>query len=376
MVMSNKEFFGKFFSYKLEKTCSKTRARAGVLTTPHGIVETPVFMPVGTNSAVKTLVNSQVKDTNAQIILANSFHLFLRPGHKLIEKAGGLHKWMNWDRPILTDSGGFQVFSLANIRKIQEDGVEFQDPKSGAKHFINPEVSMEIQEALGADITMAFDECAPYPCDYEHAKAAMERTHRWLDRCFKAKKRADVALFPIVQGAFFDDLRAESTQIISSYDAAGYAIGGVSVGEPAEMKNHIVEITAPLLPEDKPRYLMGVGTPQDLLDGIKRGVDMFDCVMPTRIARHGSFFMKNSRGIITNKAFEDDFSPLVEGCQCYACRNHTRAYIRHLFRAQEATAATLLSIHNIHFLVNLMQEARKAILEDRFEEFYNENIMN
>ena len=371
----SKDSFSKHFSYKLEKTCTKTKARAGVLTTPHGIIETPVFMPVGTNSAVKTLVGSQVKDTKAQIILANSFHLFLRPGHKLIEKAGGLHKWMNWDKPILTDSGGFQVFSLADIRKIQEDGVEFQDPKSGAKHFINPEISMEIQEALGADITMAFDECAPYPCDYEHAKSAMERTHRWLERCFAAKKRFDVALFPIVQGAFFDDLRAESAKVISSYDAVGYAIGGVSVGEPADMKNHIVEITAPMLPENKPRYLMGVGTPQDLLDGVKRGVDMFDCVMPTRIARHGSFFMKEGRGIISNKAFEDDFSPLVEGCQCYTCKNHTRAYIRHLFKCQEATAATLLSIHNIHFLVNLMQEARKAILEDRFEEFYENNYV-
>ena len=371
---TSKNNFADYFSYTLEKTSTKSRARAGVLTTPHGKIETPVFMPVGTNSSVKTLVNSQIKDTKAQIILSNSFHLFLRPGHKLVEKAGGLHKWMNWDKPILTDSGGFQVFSLADIRKIKEDGVEFQDPKSGAKHFINPEISMEIQEALGADITMAFDECAPYPCDYEHAKSAMERTHRWLDRCFKAKKRSDVALFPIVQGAFFDDLRAESAKVISSYDAVGYAIGGVSVGEPTDMKNHIVEITAPLLPENKPRYLMGVGTPEDLLDGVKRGIDMFDCVMPTRIARHGSFFMKKGRGIITNKTYEDDFSPLVEGCQCYACQNHTRAYIRHLFKCQEATAATLLSIHNIHYLVNLMQEARKAILEDRFEEFYEENM--
>ncbi len=365
-----------YFSYKLEKTSSKSKARAGVLTTPHGKIETPVFMPVGTNSAVKTLVKSQIEDTNAQIILSNSFHLFLRPGHKLIEKAGGLHKWMNWNKPILTDSGGFQVFSLADIRKIKEDGVEFQDPKSGAKHFINPEISMEIQEALGADITMAFDECAPYPCDYEHAKAAMERTHRWLERCFNSKKRADVALFPIVQGAFFDDLREESAKVASSFDAVGYAIGGVSVGEPTEMKNHIVEITAPLLPEDKPRYLMGVGTPEDLLDGVKRGIDMFDCVMPTRIARHGSFFTKKGRGIITNKCYEEDFTPLVEGCQCYACKNHTKAYIRHLFKVQEATASTLLSIHNIQFLVNLMQEARRAILEDRFEELYNEYMGN
>ncbi len=372
-VMSKNNPFDEFFSYKLEKTSSDTKARAGVLTTPHGKIETPVFMPVGTNSAVKTLVGEQVEATGEQIILANSFHLFLRPGHKLVEKAGGLHKWMNRNKPILTDSGGFQVFSLADIRKIKEDGVEFSDPKSGAKHFINPEISMEIQEALGADITMAFDECAPYPCDYEHAKAAMERTHRWLDRCFAAKKRYDVALFPIVQGAFYDDLREESAKVISSYDAVGYAIGGVSVGEPQEMKNHIVEITAPLLPENKPRYLMGVGTPNDLLDGVKRGIDMFDCVMPTRIARHGSFFMKKARGIITNKAFEEDFTPLVEGCECYTCKHHTKAYIRHLFKCQEATAATLLSIHNIQFLVNLMKEARKAILEDRFEEFYNEN---
>ena len=366
----------KYFEYNLEKTCSKTNARAGIFKTPHGLIKTPVFMPVGTNSAVKTLVNSQIKDTGAQIILSNSFHLFLRPGHKLIEQAGGLHKWMNWEKPILTDSGGFQVFSLADIRKIKEDGVEFQDPKSGAKHFINPEISMEIQEALGADIIMAFDECAPYPCDYEHAKIAMERTHRWLARCFQAKKREDIALFPIVQGAFFDDLRKESAQAISSFDAIGYAIGGVSVGEPAEIKNHIIEITAPLLPENKPRYLMGVGTPQDLLDGVKRGIDMFDCVMPTRIARHGSFFMNNSRGIITNKIFENDFSPLVEDCQCYTCQNHSKAYIRHLFKAQESTAATLLSIHNIHFLVNLMNKAREAILEDNFDEFYAKHAMN
>ncbi|MDD3594448.1 MAG: tRNA guanosine(34) transglycosylase Tgt [Candidatus Gastranaerophilales bacterium] len=362
-----------YFNYQLEKTCNSSQARAGTLFTPHGQIKTPVFMPVGTNSSVKTLTNDQIAGTNAQIILSNSFHLFLKPGHKLIESAGGLHKWMNWNKPILTDSGGFQVFSLADIRKIKEDGVTFKDPKSGTSHYINPEISMEIQEALGADIIMAFDECAPYPCDYDHAKTAMERTHRWLERCFNAKKRPDVALFPIVQGAFFDDLRTESARVISSFEAPGYAIGGVSVGEPADVKNHIVEITAPLLPENKPRYLMGVGTPQDLLDGVLRGIDMFDCVMPTRIARHGSFFMKKERGIISNKTFENDFRPLAEGCQCYACRNHTRAYIRHLFKSCEATAATLLSIHNIHYLVNLMEEARQAILEDRFSEFYREN---
>lgn len=362
-----------YFNFKLLKKDKDTNARAGEFQTPHGLIKTPVFMPVGTNSTVKTLTMEQVRETNAQIILSNSFHLYLRPGHNLIEKAGGLHKWMNWDKPILTDSGGFQVFSLANIREIKEDGVSFINPKNGDKHFISPEKSMEIQESLGADIIMAFDECAPYPCEYEQAKISMERTHRWLERCFKAKKREDIALFPIVQGAFFDDLRRESAKVISSYDAAGFAIGGVSVGEPTDMKNHLVEFTAPLLPENKPRYLMGVGTPQDLLDGILRGIDMFDCVMPTRIARHGSFFMKKARGIITNKIYEEDFSPLVEGCDCYTCKHHTKAYIRHLFKAQEATAATLLSIHNIHYLIKLMEEAREAILNDNFQEFYKEN---
>ncbi|MFA6988582.1 MAG: tRNA guanosine(34) transglycosylase Tgt [Candidatus Gastranaerophilaceae bacterium] len=362
----------KYFKYELENQCSKTGARAGKLYTPHGIIETPIFMPVGTNSSVKTLTGHHLYETNAQIILSNSYHLFLRPGHKLIEKAGGIHKWMNWQKPVLTDSGGFQVFSLADTRKITEDGVTFKDPKTGTSYFINPEISMEIQNSIGADIIMAFDECAPYPCEYDEAKKAMERTHRWLERCFKAHKREDLALFPIVQGAFYDDLRKESANVISSYNAVGYAIGGVSVGEPTELKNHLVELTAPLLPQNKPRYLMGVGTPEDLLDGVIRGVDMFDCVMPTRIARHGSFFMPEGRGIIKNKEYEEDFSPLVKDCGCYACKNHSRAYIRHLFKVNEITASTLMSIHNIYFLVNLMQEARKAILENRFDSFYND----
>jgi len=361
------------FNFTLLKKSSESKARAGVFETPHGVIETPIFMPVGTNSAVKMMTNDHLYDTKAQIILSNSYHLFLRPGHKLIEKAGGLHKWMNWDKPILTDSGGFQVFSLSNLRNLNDEGVTFKDPKDGSSYFINPEISMEIQNSLGSDIIMAFDECAPYPCEYEPAKEAMHRTHRWLMRCVAAHKKEEQALFPIVQGSVYDDLREESAKFIAGVEAHGYAIGGVSVGEPSKLKNHIVEITAPLLPENKPRYLMGVGTPKDLLDGILRGIDMFDCVMPTRIARHGSFFTQEGRGNIKNKEFEQDFSPLVENCQCYACQHHTKAYIRHLFRAKEATASILMSIHNIQYLVNLMSQARQAILENRFEDFYKQN---
>lgn len=364
----------KYFSYNLIKTCNKSKARAGLFSTPHGEIKTPVFMPVGTNSAVKMMTQDHLYATNAQIILSNSYHLFLRPGHKLVEKAGGLHKWMNWEKPILTDSGGFQVFSLSDLRKLNEDGVSFKDPKDGSTYFMSPEISMEVQNSLGADIIMAFDECAPYPCSYELAKEAMDRTHRWLIRCVNAHKREDQALFPIVQGSVYDDLRAESAKFISSVDAHGYAIGGVSVGEPSDLINHIVEITAPLLPDNKPRYLMGVGTPEDLLDGVYRGVDMFDCVMPTRIARHGSFFTHTGRGVIKNKEFEEDFTPLVEGCDCYTCKNHTKAYIRHLYRVKEATAAILMTIHNIHYLVNLMNEAREAILQDGFVEFYQDRM--
>lgn len=359
-----------FFNYELIHEDAKTGARAGILTTPHGKIETPIFMPVGTNSAVKSLTCDQIKDTGAQIILANSYHLYLRAGTKRIRNFGGIHGWMNWDKPVLTDSGGFQVFSLSHLRKITEDGVEFRDPKDGTKHFISPEVSMEIQQDIGADIMMAFDECAPYPCDYETAKAAMERTHRWLDRCFKAKTNPKQALFPIVQGAFFDDLRRESAKVISTFDAVGYAIGGVSVGEPTDIKNYFTQLTAPLLPKYKPRYLMGVGTPEDLLNGIKYGVDMFDCVLPTRNARHGSFFTWDGKANIKNERFKDDHLPLVEGCDCYACKNHSRAYIRHLWKCQESTASTLLSIHNIKFLIDFAKKCRQAILEDCYADFY------
>lgn len=359
------------FKYELIHECKKTGARAGLLHTPHGVIETPVFMPVGTNSTVKMLTNQHLEQTGAQIILGNSYHLYLRAGSELIKSFGGIHKWMNWNKPILTDSGGFQVFSLSNLRKITEDGVKFRDAKDGKEHFISPEISMKIQEDIGADIIMAFDECAPYPCSHAEAKKAMERTHRWLERCFIAHKNPKQALFPIVQGAFYDDLRQESAKVISSFDAVGYAIGGVSVGEPTEMKNHVVEITAPLLPKGKPRYLMGVGTPEDLLDGILRGIDMFDCVLPTRNARHGSFFTYEGRKIIKNKEFESDTRPLDENCNCYACKNHSRAYIRHLYRCGEATAAILLSIHNTQFLIDFVQKVRNSILNDEFDVFYN-----
>ncbi|MGN0018101.1 MAG: tRNA guanosine(34) transglycosylase Tgt [Candidatus Gastranaerophilaceae bacterium] len=362
-----------FFSYDLVHVDKNTGARAGVLHTPHGDIETPIFMPVGTNSAVKTLINRDIEDTGVQIILANSYHLYLRAGTKLIRKFGGIHGWMNWNKPVLTDSGGFQVFSLAQMRKITEEGVKFRDPKDGSEHFISPEKSMEIQEDIGADIMMAFDVCSPFPCSYDEAKRAMEQTHRWLERCFKAKTNPRQALFPIVQGAFFDDLRKESANVISSYDAVGYAIGGLSVGESKDIMNHFVEYTAPLLPDNKPRYLMGVGTPEDLLDGIKRGIDMFDCVLPTRNARHGSFFTHEGKRCIKNKQYEEDPSPLDSNCDCYACKNHSRAYLRHLFRCQEATCAALMSIHNIKFLIDFAKSCRNAILNDEFDKFYNDN---
>ena len=360
----------KFFSFELLKKDKNSNARAGIFQTPHGCIETPVFMPVGTHSAVKMLTKHHLEETEAQIILSNSFHLFLHPGNKLIKEFGGLHKWMNWQKPILTDSGGFQVFSLAHLNNIKEDGVKFKEPKTGDEFYINPEISMEIQQDLAPDIIMAFDQCLPYPCSYEEAVNAMDRTHRWLERCFNAHKKEDQALFPIVQGAFYDDLRKECANIVSSYDAVGYAIGGVSVGEPVDLKNHITELTAPLLPENKPRYLMGVGTPIDLLNGVKYGVDMFDCVLSTRNARHGSFFTYQGKKNIKVKQFERDSSPLDEKCDCYACKNHSKAYIRHLFRMGESNAQILLSIHNTRFLIKFMHDMRESILNGNFEEFY------
>ncbi len=358
------------FEYTLHATDGK--ARAGTFITPHGAIETPVFMPVGTHSTVKTLTFDQVRQTQAQIVLGNAYHLYLRPGHEMVERAGGLHGWTGWEKPILTDSGGFQVFSLTRLRKITEEGVNFRDPITGQSHFINPEKSMAIQNALGADIIMAFDECPPYPATHEYAKNSMEMTHRWLERCFNAHARKhDQALFPIVQGSTYEDLRFESAAFARQFDAHGFAIGGVSVGESKEWVYKVVEFTAPLLPENKPRYLMGIGTPEDLLDGINLGIDMFDCVNPTRVARHGSFFKMMGRRNIKNAEFENDFGPLDEGCDCYTCNHHHVAYVRHLIKIKEATGATLLSIHNVRFLIRLVEDARKAILAGNFETFYN-----
>ncbi len=358
------------FQFTLQATDGQ--ARAGQFITPHGAIETPVFMPVGTHSTVKTITMQHLRDMNAQIILSNAYHLYLRPGHELIRKAGGLHGWGGWHKPILTDSGGFQVFSLGKFRKITDDGVTFRDPITGRTHYINPEISMEIQNALGADIIMAFDECPPYPSTHEYAKKSMDMTHAWLERCFAAHQRKDEqALFPIVQGSTFEDLRSASAEFVTQFDAHGFAIGGVSVGESKDWVDKVVEFTAPLLPVDKPRYLMGVGTPEDLLDSIARGIDMFDCVNPTRVARHGAFFRSTGRRNIKNAEFEENFGPLEEGCQCYTCQHHHIAYVRHLMKIKEASGATLLSIHNIHFLIDLVVQARQAILAGTFHSFYN-----
>jgi queuine tRNA-ribosyltransferase len=357
------------FSYTLQATDGQ--ARAGRFVTPHGVIDTPVFMPVGTHSTVKTLTWPQVARTGAQIVLANAYHLYLRPGHDLVAKAGGLHRWSGWDRPILTDSGGFQVFSLAKLRKVTDEGVHFQDAISGSKHFIGPEHSMAMQNALGADIIMAFDECPPYPVDHATASRSLDRTHAWLERCWQAHARkTDQALFPIVQGSTFDDLRAKAAAHVASYDAVGYAIGGVSVGEPRDLIHRMTYSTAPLLPAHKPRYLMGVGTIPDLLEGIRAGVDMFDCVLPTRNARHGGFFTPQGQLNIKRADMTEDFGPLVEGCTCYTCQHHSRAYVRHIYRQDEATAKTLLSIHNLHQLIDLARQARSAIMAGSFEAFF------
>ena len=359
------------FSYQLN--AREKQARAGTLQTPHGTVHTPVFMPVGTHSAVRTLTWPQVAETGAEIVLSNSYHLYLRPGHELVERAGGLHGWMNWQKPILTDSGGFQVFSLAKHRDITPEGVHFKDVVDGSKHFMGPKESMRIQNALGADIIMAFDECPPGAAEYKYAKESLEITNRWLEICFEHHSRPlDQALFPIVQGSVYEDLRTQSVEFVSQFPAHGFAIGGVSVGETKMQMNQVVSFTAPLLPPDKPRYLMGVGTPEDLLEGIKHGIDMFDCVMPTRVARHGSFFTPYGKKIIRNAEYKEDFAPLVEDCGCYTCRNHSRAYLRHIYRMGETTAATLISIHNIYSLVELAKEARRQILAGTFGRFYME----
>ena len=356
--------------YEHIKTCKQTGARLGIVHTPHGSFETPVFMPVGTQATVKAMTPEELKSINAGIILSNTYHLWLRPGTEVIEAAGGLHQFMNWDRPILTDSGGYQVFSLSKFRKIEEEGVHFRHHLNGSKLFLSPEKAMEIQNVLGSDIMMAFDECPPYPATYEYMKRSVERTSRWAERCIAAHQRPDEqALFGIVQGGEYEELRQQSARDLVALDFPGYAIGGLSVGEPKEVLNKVLEFTTPLLPFDKPRYLMGVGTPDSLIDGVIRGIDMFDCVLPTRIARNGTLMTSTGRLVVRNKKYEKDFRPLDENCDCYTCKNYTRAYIRHLIKADEILGLRLTTIHNLHFLIHLMEQIRQAIREDRLGDF-------
>ena len=364
------------FYFETKKVCAESGARIGKFHTPHGDIETPVFMPVGTQATVKSLSPDELKQNNAQIILSNTYHLYLRPGHEIVKKAGGLHKFMNWDRPILTDSGGFQVFSLSDLRKITDDGVEFRSHLNGAKHYITPEKDMEIQEALGADIIMAFDECTTYGADHNKSEKAMNRTLYWLDRCYKAHNNPNQALFPIVQGNLYNDLRIESIKRTLPYVKYGMAIGGLSVGEPKEIMYEIMDTLKPYYPDNVPRYLMGVGSPDCILEGVARGIDLFDCVLPTRIARNGTAFTRTGKLVVRNAEYKEDFTPIETDCTCYACKNFTRAYIRHLINAGEILGARLLSIHNIHFLTNLMEEIKQAIREDRFLTFKNEYLKN
>ncbi|MEB3151628.1 MAG: tRNA guanosine(34) transglycosylase Tgt [Sphaerospermopsis sp.] len=355
------------FDFECLACCSHTKARAGIFYTPHGAVETPRFMPVGTLANVKTLTPAQLKDTGAQMILSNTYHLHLQPGETIVGGGGGLHKFMSWNGPILTDSGGFQVFSLSEMRKITEEGVTFRSPHDGQIINFTPEKSIAIQNILGADVIMAFDECPPYPASREEVEAATQRTYRWLERCIAAHQHQEKqALFGIVQGGVYLDLRSQAAESLQKFDLPGYAIGGVSVGEPPELIAKIVQVTTPLLSPQKPRYLMGVGTMREMAIAIASGVDLFDCVIPTRWARHGTGIVQGERWNLKNAKFREDFTPLDESCSCYACQNFTRAYISHLVRAQEILAYTLLSIHNITELIRFTQKIRQAILNDSF----------
>ncbi|WP_130863797.1 tRNA guanosine(34) transglycosylase Tgt [Bacilliculturomica massiliensis] len=360
-------------TYELIKNDPRTRARRGRVHTPHGAIETPVFMPVGTAATVKAMRPEQVAEMGAQIILSNTYHLYLRPGHEIVKEAGGLHRFMNWDRAILTDSGGFQVFSLGDLRKIKEEGVTFRSHIDGSKHFFSPERSIEVQNALGSDIIMAFDECAPYPADRKYVKDSLERTTRWLARCVQAHKDVErQSLFGIMQGGMYKDLRYESAMQIVEMDLPGYSIGGLSVGEPKELMYDILDDCVEYIPVEKPRYLMGVGSPDCLFEGVERGIDMFDCVLPTRIARHGLAMTSLGRVNIKNAQYERAFEPLDPNCDCYTCRNYSKAYLRHLYKADEILSSMLLTNHNLYFLVNTMEKIRRSIEEDRFTEYKKE----
>ena len=360
-------------TYELITTCKQSGARLGILHTPHGDIETPTFMPVGTQATVKGISPDELRAMNAGIILSNTYHLYMRPGHELIGRAGGLHKFMNWDRAILTDSGGFQIFSLADLRNITEEGVQFKSHLDGSRHFISPEYDMEIQNALGADIIMAFDECVSLPNTYEYTEKSMYLTTRWAERCLKAHKRPeDQALFGIVQGGEFEDLRRISARDLASMDFPGYGIGGLSVGESAEVMYAMLEAVTPELPANKPRYLMGVGSPDYLVEGVIRGIDMFDCVLPTRMGRNGTALTSHGRLIVRDAKYAEDYRPIDEECDCPACRNHSRAYIRHLLKAGEMYGLRLVTLHNLYFLLNLMKSIRSAIIDSKLLDFRDE----
>ncbi len=347
-----------------------TCARTGLIKTAHGEIQTPIFMPVGTQATVKAVTHEQLENViKAQIILGNTYHLYLRPGHKLIERMGGLHKFMSWNKPILTDSGGFQVFSLSKLRKISDEGVQFRSHLDGSLHFIGPDESMEIQQSLGSDIAMVFDECTAADSDYQTARKALDRTIRWAERCKEVHTREDQALFGIIQGNMYKDLRIESTKRTVEMDFPGIAIGGLSVGEPKHVMYDMIETIEPFMPKNKPRYLMGVGSPDCLVEGVARGIDMFDCVLATRIGRNGTVFTKHGRMILRNQCFAEDPRPIEEDCDCYACRNFSRAYLRHLVKTNEIFGANLLSVHNLRFLVRMMEEIRQAINDGTFTEY-------
>lgn len=355
----------------------KSRARLGKLTTPRGEIDTPCFMPVGTQGTVKTLSPAELRDSSAQILLSNAYHLFLRPGKEVIRKAGGLHKFISWDKPILTDSGGYQVFSLALLRKVNDRGVEFQSHIDGLRHFLTPEDVIGLQKDLGADIIMPLDECVHYPCSKDHAEIAMKRTINWARRSSSCMADCDrQLLFGIVQGASYEDLRKDCARELTGMDFAGYAIGGVSVGEPKNLIYNITDTVVSLLPLDKPRYLMGVGLPEDIIESVGAGVDMFDCVAPTRYGRNGSAFTSEGKLTIRNSPYIEDFGPLDKNCSCHTCRNFSRAYLRHLFNTDEILGLRLVSLHNVYFYLELMRKAREAIAEDRFSEFKKEFLNN
>ena len=358
--------------FKVIKKDRDSAARLCSLTTPHGRIDTPIFMPVGTQATVKAMTPEELCEIGAQIILANTYHLYIRPGHELMERMGGLHAFMHWDRPILTDSGGFQVFSLGELRKISEEGVRFQSHLDGSPHFISPENAVAIQEALGGDIIMCFDECPPYPAEYDYVRRSAELTTRWAGRCKEAKRRDDQALFGIVQGGMHRDLREQSANDLRALGFDGYALGGLSVGEEKGLMYEIMGYCAPFLPFDKPRYVMGIGAPEDLIEGINSGFDMFDCVMPTRNARNGMLFTANGSMNIKNALYAEDNSPIDGECACYVCKNYSRAYLRHLFRSGEILASRLNTWHNLYYYLSLMADARKAIAEDRFSQFRRE----